>query len=168
MKRFLLALLIGMGVPTVGWTATANTSCDALLTATKYKTGSYKCLYMLDTVDSATTTNGGLIPVPLSRVKSVEVSIYSPTSTNCTIDSGQVAGHLASGDSATGGHRVVYGVLDDDSPGAAPDNTMAVIIPEGVVPRPYLSVTGLVTGGTCTTTNAVDVIAIFEEDLTRN
>lgn len=167
MKRFLLALVGMLAFPAVGWAASAGDSCDALLTATKYKTGSYKCIYLTPTISSATTTNGPVTAVPFSRVKSMEVSIYSPTATNCTFDSGQVAGHMASTDSATGGHRYVYGVLDDDTPAAAPDNTVGVIVPEGVLIRPYVSVTGLATGGTCTTTNAIDVLGIFQEDLAR-
>jgi hypothetical protein len=165
MKRLLLVLLIGMGVLIArpSEAATANDSCDALLRGTKYGSGGYKCLYMCDTIDSATTTDCDVIPVPFKRVRSLAVEIYSPTATNCTFDGGTVEGYFSSSSQAAG-HKVVYGTLDDDSPGAAPGNTTGVQVPEGQFIRPYVSVQDLVTGGTCTTTNAIDILGIFQED----
>lgn len=165
MRKFLPLLLVGVLLPALSFAASAGDSCQALLNATKYKYGSWKCIYMTDTISTATTTNGPLTPVPFNKIRSVEVSIYSPTASTCTFDSGLVSGLMASTDSATAGHRVVYGMLDDDTPGAAPDNVSSVIIPEGVPVRPFINVSGLVTGGTCSGSAAIDVLGIFQEDL---
>lgn len=165
MKRFLLALLIGMGVSTMGWAASEGDSCQALLTGSKYKVGSWQCRYLCDTIVTGDTFDCGPVAVPFSRVKSMEVSIRS-TTTNCTFDAGDVVGLLTSADDFAG-HLVVYGTLDDDTPAAAPGNTVAVIVPDGVLLRPYVGIDDILTAGTCAGTDGLDVIAIFQEDLER-
>lgn len=163
MKRFLLAVALVVGLPLLGSAATENTSCDALLTGTKYAGGGYKCIYMVTTIATDTVTDGAFIKVPFRNVRSMSIEVHSPTATNCTFDDGIVVGSYSA--SATdAGHLVVYGTLDDDSPGAAPGNTTGVQVPEGQFIRPYVAVKNFDSGGTCTTTNAIDIIGIFQED----
>lgn len=165
MKKLLLTVALLLGLPFGASAASEGDSCQALLTGSKYKVGSWQCVYLCDTIVTEDTFDCGPVAVPFTRVKSMEVSIRTAT-TNCTFDAGDVVGLLQSTDDFAG-HLVVYGTLDDDTPGATPDNTVAVIVPDGVTLRPYIGINDLLTGGACAGADAAEIIGIFQEDLER-
>lgn len=162
----LWTLAVWLVLPLTAEAASANTSCNALFAGSPLVGGGgAQCIYMCNTIASATTTNCPVVKVPFGRVKHVEVRVYNPSTTNCAFDDGLVLGLMSSTESVTGGHRLVYGVLDDDSPAVAPGNTVGVAIPFPT--DPFMAVAGIVTtGASCdgTGTNVLDVIGLFWED----